>query len=297
MKKSIYAISFVFIFILNSIGGVFAKDKDYIIIDVDKISSYKEERVVYQRIERPEEQQKDNSVEVLMVIKDRKIYYVVDGYDNPADVNVKRVVMNIENKYIENNDYWTNKINGRPDFIRILYRRNELLRNTSEDFVSSNFGEFYKSVRDKFIKLHVEKFRNLLKNRSESGLSVKRNLIALRTSPDNPNNVTQIFFKSASAKAGDETVYYCEDADGDGITETFMVYRKDGFNWGVDCGPNIIMIYGNTDKDIETLIGKLVNEAENGTVEEEKKMFQEFPKEKDIHEMMEQMTPLDKFYE
>jgi ribosomal protein L17 len=57
------------------------------------------------------------------------------------------------------------------------------------------------------------------------------------------------------------------------------------------------LIYGNTDKDIETMIGKLVNEAENGTVEEEKKMFQEFPKEKDIHEMMEQMTPLDKFYE
>jgi len=297
--KSIHmrVVSLLLLFLIISRGNLLARDKDYLILDVDKISSYKEDRVVYQRVERPNDQQKDNSVEILMVIKDRKVYYIADGYDNPSDVNIKKIVMDAENKYIENNDYWTNKINGKPDYVRIIYRRSELLKNTSEEFANSNFGEFYKSVRDKFIKLHVDKFRNMLKNRGESRVSVTKNLISLRVNPDNPNDVTQIFFKSASAKAGDETVYYCEDADGDGITETFMVYRNDGFNWGVGSGPNIILIYGNTDKDIETMIGKLVNEAENGTVEEEKKMFQEFPKEKDIHEMMEQMTPLDKFYE
>jgi len=54
---------------------------------------------------------------------------------------------------------------------------------------------------------------------------------------------------------------------------------------------------GNSDKDLETLIGKLANDALNGTVEEEKKMFEQFPTEKDVINLMDQVTPMDKFYE
>lgn len=278
-------------------GVSMSKENDYINLEPDKITRYNEDRIAYQRIENPEEQMKDNSVETLLIIKDNKTYFIVDGYDIVSDVQMKKLVMDAQNKYIENNDFWLNKINGKPDYVRIIYRRSDLLKNTNEEFVTSNFGQFYKSVKDKFIKLHVDKFRILMKNRGESRLTVKKRLLSVRVNPENSNDIKQRYFKSATAKAGDETVYYCEDADGDGITETFMATIDDGFDWGVGSGPNLLMIRGNTDKDIETMIGKLVNESENGTVEEEKKMFQEFPREEDIHKMMEQITPFDNFYE
>ncbi|HPS58004.1 MAG TPA: hypothetical protein PK514_07850 [Spirochaetota bacterium] len=296
MRKFRYALVILLLSILCS-GILISKEKEYLILDVDKITRYKEDRIVYQRIERPDVQTQDNSVEILLVIKDSKSYFIADGFDKVDEVKMKRIVMDAENKYVDNNDFWLNKINGKPDCVRIIYRRSDLLRNINEEFVSSNFGQFYKSVRDGFIKMHVEKFRTLMKNRGESGLHVRKKQISMEVNPDNSNDVKQKFFTSATGKSGDEVVYYCEDADGDGITETFMAYRNDGFDWGIGSGPNILMIYGNTDKDIETLIGKLVNESENGTVEEEKKMFQEFPQEGDILKMIEDITPLDRFYE
>lgn len=296
MRKFKYALVMFLLSILCS-GILISKEKEYLILDVDKITRYKEDRIVYQRIERPDVQSQDNSVEILLVIKNSKSYFITDGFDKVDEVRMKRIVMDAENKFIDNNDFWLNKINGKPDCVRIIYRRGDLLRNTNEEFVSSNFGQFYKSVRDGFIKMHVEKFRTLMKNRGESGLHVRKRQISMEVNPDNSNDVKQKFFTSATGKSGDEVVYYCEDADGDGITETFMASRNDGFDWGIGSGPNILMIYGNTDKDIETLIGKLVNESENGTVEEEKKMFQEFPQEGDILKMIEDITPLDRFYE
>lgn len=296
MRKFKYALIIVILSAVFS-GILISREKEYLILDVDKITRYKENRIVFQRIERPDVQSQDNSVEILLVIKDNKSYFITDGFDKVDEVKMKRIVMDAENKYIDNNDFWLNKINGKPDSVRIIYRRSDLLRNSNEEFVSSNFGQFYKSVKDGFIKMHVEKFRTLLKNRGESGLHVKKRQISMTVNPENSNEVKQKFFTCATGKSGDEVVYYCEDADGDGITETFMAYRNDGFDWGIGSGPNILMIYGNTDKDIETLIGKLVNEAENGTVEEEKKMFQEFPQEGDILRMIEDITPLDRFYD
>jgi len=296
MRKLRYALIIILSTSVFS-GILISREKEYLTLDVDKITRYRENRIVFQRIERPDVQSQDNSVEILLVIKDNKSYFMSDGFDKIDEVKMKKIVMDAENKYIDNNDFWLNKINGKPDYIRIIYRRGDLLRNTNEEFVSSNFGQFYKTVRDGFIKVHVEKFRTLLKNRGESGLHVTKKQISMTVNPENSNDVKQKFFISATGKSGDEVIYYCEDADGDGITETFMAYRKDGFDWGVGSGPNILMIYGNTDKDIETLIGKLVNEAENGTVEEEKKMFQEFPQEGDILKMIEDITPMDRFYE
>jgi hypothetical protein len=296
MKKYRYAL-IIFVIIAISSGALMSKEREYKILDPDKITRYKLERIVFQRIEKSKDQTKDNSAEALLVIRKNKAYCIIDGFDNVQDVLLKQTLMAAENQYIENNDFWVNKINGKPDCVRIKYRNSDLLRNSNEEFVSSNFGQFYKSTRDSFIKIHVEKFKNLMKNRGESGMHVDKRLISTKINREKENDINLKFFKSATAKSEDGIVYYCEDADGDGITETFMAYTNDGFDWGDGSGPNILMIYGNTDKDIETFIGKLVNESENGTVEEEKKMFQEFPPEQDVKKLMENLTPLDKYYD
>jgi len=296
MRKYRYAAAVLLLIIFSS-GILISKDKEYRTIDVDSITRYNEDRIAFQRIERLDQQTCDNSVEILLIIKDNKTYFIADGYDIVSDVYTKKLVMDAENKYIEHNDFWLNKINGKPDYIRTIYRRSDLLKNTNEEFVSSNFGQFYTSVKNQFIKTHVEKFRNLMKNRGEAKFSVTKRQISMTINPDDPNDIKQRFFTSATAKSGDEIIYYCEDADGDGITETFMASRDDGFDWGVGSGPNILLIYGNTDKEIETLIGKLVNESVNGTVEEERKTFQNFPKEEEIQRMIEEITPMDRFFE
>lgn len=305
-KSCTIVILFILFFLITS--GLLGKDKEYLILDPDKITRYNEDRIVYQRIEKRKDITKDdfvenytitndNSVENLLIIKDRKMHFIVDGYDLVSDVKRTKMIKDSVNKYVENNDFWLNKINGKPDFVRVIYRRSNLMLNSNEEFVTTNFGAFYKSVRDRYIKLHVDKFRQLLRNRGESGLIINKYLLSYYVNPENSNDIKQKFFLSAKAKSNDGTVYYCEDADGDGITETFTATRNDGFDWGLGSGPNLLNIMGNSDKDIETLIGKLANQSLNGTVEEEKKMFQQFPTEKDVMDLMEQVTPPDIFYE
>ncbi len=298
----------LFILLFSSASDLFSKPKDFSILDPDKVTRYSEDRIVYQRIETKKDLTKDdfvenytitkdNSVENLLIIKDRKMHFIVDGFDSITDVQRTKILKDSVNKYVEDNDYWANKINGKPDYIRVIYRRSDLMMNTSEEFVTTNFGAFYKTVRDKFIKMHVDKYRQLLRNRGESKLTIKKYLLSYKVNPENSNDIKERFYISAKAKANDGTVYYCEDADGDGITETFTATRDDGFDWGLNSGPNLLSIMGNTDKDLETFIGKLANESINGTVEEEKKMFQQFPTEKDVINLMDQVTPMDQFYE
>ncbi len=305
-KSGIIGVLFILFFSVGS--DLFSKAKEVSTIDPDKISRYYEDRIVYQRIEKKKDPAKDdflenysittdNSIENLLVIKDRKIHFIADGYDSVSDVEKTKIIHDSVNKYVEGNDFWTNKINGKPDYIRVIYRRSNLMINSNEEFVTTNFGAFYKSVRDRFIKLHVDRFRELMKNRGEARVSINKKLLSYQVNPDNTNDIKQKFSISAKIKGTDSTVYFCEDADGDGITETFTATRDDGFDWGINSGPNLLCIMGNTDKDLETLIGKLVNEAVHGTVEEEKKMFQKFPTEKEIIDMMDQITPKDSFYE
>jgi hypothetical protein len=47
------------------------------------------------------------------------------------------------------------------------------------------------------------------------------------------------FFYLPQAKAGDEKSFYCDDADGVGVTENLWSKRR-GFQLGVGSGPNII---------------------------------------------------------
>jgi len=298
----------LFLSFFSAASDLFSKVKEFSILDPDKITRYNEDRIVYQRIEARKDYTvddfienntitKDNSVECLFIIKDRKIHFIVDGYDPVEDVKKNKIIQDSVNKYVQDNDFWLNKINGKPDYVRVIYRRSNLMINANEEFVTTNFGPFYKSVRDRFIKMHVDKFRQLLRNRGESRLTIEKRLLSYRVNPENSTDIKQKFFISAKAKSNDGTVYYCEDADGDGIAETFTATRNDGFDWGINSGPNLLCILNNTDKDLETFIGKLANEAVNGTVEEEKKMFQQFPTEKDVMDLMDQVTPPDRFYE
>lgn len=311
MKKYKSGVVILFIILFSSVSLLFSKEskeKIFTIIEPDKISRYTEDRIVFQRIEKKKSVDmddfienytvtKDNSVENILIIKDSKVHFIVDGYDAIPDVQKIKIINDSLNKYIEDNDYWLNKINGKPDYVRVMSRRSDMMINSNEEFVTTNFGSFYKSVRDKFIKLHADKFRQLLRNRGESKLTIDKRTLSFKVNPENANDIKQKLYISAKAKANDGTIYFCEDADGDGVTETFTANRDDGFDWGINSGPNLLNIQGNTDKDLETLIGKLANEAQHGTVEEEKKMFQKFPTEKNILDMMDQVTPTEKIYE
>lgn len=275
--------------------SLFSRQFDFIPIDIKKVSSYDSDRVVFQHVEKFLDISLDNSYETLLVIKDRKMFLLSDGYDNPYDAKVKRWKAQMQNEYGEN-EYdlvWTNKINTKPDYIEIWDRKTPIMKNANEEFVSSNFGTFYKSIRDKFIKEHVDKFHQILRNRREADIFVDRKALPRPIYIEDMNKFVDKYYTFVKAHAFDGTLYSCEDADGDGVTETFIVSAKDGFNWGYKSGPDLIFIFKNTDKDIETLIGKLANEVVFGNVEEEKDMIETFPKEKDINDMIKWITPKD----
>jgi hypothetical protein len=271
---------------------------NYTFMDLQKVSRFTEERVAYQRVEHFEDPYKDNSVECLLIIKEKKMYLIKDGYDKLGDIKTQRLILDIENRLYDDEDMWVNKINGKPDFIKITERRVEIMTNFSEEFVAKNFGTFFITVRDAFIKRHVQIFRQLMRNRRESGLSVTRGPLPkpvyLGVSKEEREKTK--FAITAVAKTIDEKVYYCEDADGDDVTETFTVTIPDGFDWGYGSGPNIILIYKNKSDAIKKLIGNLAHEAFYGTSEEDKTIIETFPKEQNILNMINDLVPDAKFY-
>jgi hypothetical protein len=294
-KQWISISALIFVIVMLCTICLFSRQFDFSPINVQKISTYDNDRVVFQHIEKFIDISQDNSYEELLVIKDRKSFLLSDGYDDPYAAKVRRWKASIQNQYGEN-EYdlvWTNKMNGKPDYIEIWDRKVQVMKNANEEFVSSNFGTFYKSIRDKFIKEHVDKFHQILRNRREADIFVDRKVLPRPIYIEDMNKFVDKFYTFVKARAYDGTVYSCEDADGDGITETFMVSAKDGFSWSYKSGPDLIFIYKNTDKGIETLIGKLANEVVFGNVEDEKDMIETFPKEKDINDMIKRLTPKD----
>jgi len=283
----------LFTFIISFSISLISREFRYLPMDLEKISTYDNDRVVFQRVEQSTDLARDNSFESLLIIKNRKTYLMMDGYDSPYLANIRKIKIAIQKIYGENvNDLiWTNKLNGKPDFVQVMERRIQLMKNANEEFVSTNFGTFYKSIRDKFIKEHVEKFHQLMKNRGESDFYVDTKQLPRPLYLADVVGYKDKYSTIAKARAMDGTTYSCEDTDGDGITETFMADGNDGFSWGYKSGPNLILIYKNTDKDIETLIGKLANEAVYGSVGEEKEMIETFPKERDIDDLVKWLTP------
>jgi hypothetical protein len=281
---------------------VAAKDLQFESIEIEYISRYDEDRIAYQQVEKEVAPRYDNSLGTLLMIKDRKVYLLKDGYDNPREVKQQRLILEMENRII--GDLWLNKIDGKPDYIRVTDRRVEILKNfdevkavaetkkegkaetatdgkgESKDFVEKNFGNFYTSIRDALLKKHAAIFRQLMRDRRESGLVVDRYPLPKPTYIGAPQ--VQKFGISVSGKTIDEKVYYAEDADGDGVTETFYVDIPDGFSWGYNSGPNIILILDNKQKDVQDIIGSLTRDAYYGTKEEEEHILKTFPKDSDI---------------
>jgi hypothetical protein len=260
-----------------------SKDIPFQLIEIEQLSRYNEDRLAYQHTEADLGPIIDNSLSSLLIIKDSKIYLIKDGYDDGYIVQEQRQLLEMENRLI--GDLWVNKIDNKPDYIRVTDRRVEVLKNISQEFVTNNFGEFYTSVRDRFLQKHVNIFKALMINRKESGLFVERTPLPKRAYDEGPTKFRTV----VTGKTIDEKIYYAEDADGDNITETFSVTIPDGFNWGYKSGANIVFIYKNKQENIKNIIGKLATEAYSGTPEEENIIKNEFPQKDDINDMIDDL--------
>lgn len=305
----------VFLILLFIQVGDASKQYDFGLIEIENIARYDEDRVAYQQIEIDYEDfthnMVDNSIATLMVIRDKKIYLFKDGYDSASDVIAQKRILEMENRLLP--DLWLNKIDGKPDFIRITDRRVELLKqvkgiisyesagmtfeNTNKDAQKENKGdnlndEFsgrYINIRNHFIKTHIDIFRSLFINRKEANLQVNRKPIRKSLAYSGHT----LFFTSVTGKTLDGKLYYAEDSDGDGITETVMVSIPDGFHWGYKSGPNILFIYKNKQKDISEYIKNLTTEAFYGTEEEQAMIKKTFGKEDEMKTMINDLYKID----
>lgn len=273
MNRIAFSLCLIFIFI----APINALEIDFQLIELENVSRYHEDRIAFQHIELPDKLfdklvNTDNAVESLLIIKNKKMFLIKDGYDNINDVNLKRLLFSIDDKDPKLIDKELRGITGKPNYVRITERRIEILKKIDltegEDFVSRTFGKFYINVRNAFLKKHVEIFRNLMINRKESGLFVERVRLPRKLVIGGGEEKFK-YATFVTAKSEDEKIYFAADSDGDGVTETFYVNLGDGFNWGYQSGPNIIFIYNNTKEDIKQFIGNLTKEAYLGTKEEE----------------------------
>jgi hypothetical protein len=269
-----------------------AKEVGFKIIDIFNLNRYFEDRIAYQQYEKSYDQWHadtiDNSIAVLMLIKDKRIYLFKDGYDDPEAVRLKILMYNTGNTMIP--DLWENKINGSPNFVQISDRKVVLLRNISKEQVSANYKDFYIKIRDEFLKKHVCIFLSLIFNRSETEMTITRTELPKRLSDQSPTK----YAISVTVRTGDAgAVYHAEDSDGDGITDTFTVNMTDGFSWGYKCGANTIFIKNNTQKDIEKIIGRITNIAYYGSPEEEQIIKKSLPPQDKINALINDLYRVD----
>jgi len=311
-KKIIKIASVTGIILISSIifAGL-ARNIIYKTLAIENISRYTEDRVAFQHIQTIHEpysfDKKDNSIASLLIIKDKKMYLLKDGYDDKRVVNEQKTIYQMQNRLFP--DLWVNKIDNKPDYIIKTDRRIPILRKIE---VNSKLGEnknldekytkFYTEIRNKFIKKHINIFKKLMLDRKDSGIFVVRKPLPNRLSYNGPTK----YFMSVQAKTKNGRLYYAEDANGDGITETFSVNLKDGFDWGYKSGPNIIFIYkckfkdkkGNpTNTKIKELIGNICHIAYYGFPKEYEMMKKNLEDEKDeIDEMIDNLDEMYKPY-
>jgi hypothetical protein len=280
------AIACIFLSIPNSVYSVELTENkifpniSYKLIDISALSRYTEDRIAFQHIQLPGfSDNEDNSIASLLIIKNNEVYLFRDGYDDPKRVKFDSYLQWTRGE--EPKDLWINKIDSRPDYIRVASKRVEKFLNSSKDYTEKNSGDVYRNVRNSFLNYHVKVFKELMMNRVESEFIVQRYPIYPPAFKE--KNAPIIFSSVIKARAQNDYLYHAEDKDGDEVTETFYVTMKDSFNWGHKSGPNIIFIYNNKEDDIKRIIGKLCHEAYFGTTEEEKTNLSKLiPNEADI---------------
>jgi len=279
--------------IIASVVTVNSRDLSYKEINLESISRYNEDRIAYQHIEYiidPEvRQQQDPSVASLLIIKDNKMYLFKDGYDDPIVAEENYRAKNMSHR-LSFNETWERDIDGKPDYLIIYDKRKEILRNIilpgREENLNDRYTKFYTDIRNSFLQRHVDLFRQMMIHRTDVEFKINRVAIPKRLSDDGPTK----YHTSVIAKTKEGRVYYAEDADGDGITETFTVDINDSFDWGFKSGPNIVFILKNKQEDIKNIIGNLCKDAYEGTAEEIKLIDQQFDRlEKDIPILMDQI--------
>lgn len=291
------AMAFILSFFIILPAAGFSRDLTYKDITIDNVSRYNEDRISYQQVEHvidPEEHQKqDTSLASLLIIRDRKMYLFKDGYDDPQIVEQNRIIREMENRLLQN-ELWVKELDGKPDYLRITDRRTEILKkilvSESSDNLAQRYSDFYQKMRDSFIQKHVAIFKALMINRKDSDMEVIRKPIPKALNYNGPTK----YFLCVTAKTKDGVVYYAEDGDGDGVTETFSVELPDGFHWGYKSGPNIIFILKNKQENIKGMIGTLTKDANEGFPEEEKMINKQFDQlDKDIPALMDDIIRLD----
>jgi hypothetical protein len=231
-------------------------------IDVLAVSTYKADRVVYQHVEQNFTKFYDDSFACLLIIKDNKMFFFEDGYDDRTVEMNKFVGAEAVGLLIEN-ELWPNKISGKLNHVIVTDRRMKVLEGFDSEKIESRFGAEYKEARDQLIKQHVQIFYSMLLQPGESEIALTRKPIPRQFFDDDPIR----FFSSAAVKTKNGRVYYAADTNGDGVTDTFTVKEPDGFHWGFKSGPNLICILNNSQEDIKAMIGNLVVDATNGPEE------------------------------
>jgi hypothetical protein len=314
MKKQIIRtmVAVFFLLALFQITDGKSNNMKYKLVDVKNVSRYYENRIAYQQVERPYIENKvdkeDNSIACLLIIRETKVYLFKDGYDNPKYVDMEERRYNVAYTLIDK-DLWLNKIDNKPDFLTVADRKIEVFQRIDtvnkegaqpaqdQSFVSTNYAEYYKKVRDSFLKRHTEIYKSLVLNRTDSNLIYKRELLPMKLYSKDYDPRNQKYYLSIKAYSPEGTYYFAEDSDGDGVTETFIVSAADGFNWGSNSGPNLVFIVNNSQDEIKAIIGDLVKNAYHGYPEEREKIKTGLPKTEDVDKMIEDLYHQNKFIE
>ena len=271
-KISGLALVLISIFVFSK--DAMPKDIEFQFLNIEQLSRYTEDRVAYVHIEKSIDPYLDNSLAQLLIIKDSKVYLLMDGFDDQDVVN--DLIFTEALTTTLQDDFFPNKIDGKPDYIKTAERRKVLISSDSQEFVTNSYGEFYTTVRDTFLRKQAVRFKALYINKTNNNVFIERTPVVRKINDNSP-----VKYKISVTAIGAENIrYFAEDADGDGITETFTVTISDGFDWGFKSGPNIVNIQNNTQEYITAIIGKIVDEAYHGSKEEQEIIQRLFPPEK-----------------
>ncbi len=208
--------------------------------------------------------------------------------------------------------FYINSVDGVPDYVQVGHRNGivpdlERLDSNERKWVSENFTEFYKTVRDAHLKRYINQYKDLISKPTlynarvevsrhvllknfldgeradrkqtavDPGLAAEGNITEVKeTKPaaeGRPAKKTVEFLR-VDVLAGDGTRYTAIDANGDGKTESFLVNEAGGFHWGTEKAANVISIFNNRESEVEKLIGDLVAFARRGGDESEMQLVE-----------------------